>query len=134
MDNTQKLLSDIDRLKKQYRAEHNNAYDGEAVCKKINNLFANNNRFLGDIAALFTDYWFNTYIATSPDIKNEPTAENLDRLAAMQSLLEGETEGTDCLTDSDWHEMCELVNEDAAELPLDALNNMMAIFVDKQSL
>ena len=92
MDNTQKLLSDIDRLKKQYRAEHNNAYDGEAVCKKINNLFANNNRFLGDIAALFTDYWFNTYIATSPDIKNEPTAENLDRLAAMQSLLEGETE------------------------------------------
>ena len=100
MDNTQKLLSDIDKLKKHYRAEHNNEYDGEAVCKKI----------------------------------NEPSEENLARLAAMQSLLEGETEGTECLTDDDWHELCELVNEDAAELPLDALNNMMAIFVDKQSL
>ena len=133
MDNTEKLLADIAQLKKRYLAENDNIYDGEKVCRKINNLFAKNNRLIGETAAGFVDYWFNTYILPSKDIKNEPTRENLDKLAAMQSVLDASTDQTECLSNEDWKALCSIVDTEADDLPLDVLNDLMALFVDKQA-
>ncbi len=133
MNNTDKLLADIAQLKKRDLSENGNVYDGERFCRKINNLFASNNRFIGETAASFVDYWFNTYILASKDIKNEPSRENMDRLVAIQSILDGSSEQTECLSKEDWKELCSIVDTEADDLPLDVLNELMSLFVEKQA-
>jgi len=134
MDNISKFLADIDKIKKHDRAEHNNNYDGERVCLQIQKLFISNNRSFESLAASFADYWMQNYIYASSDIKSEPSQDNINRIAALQSLLENSTDDTDCLTKKDWKELCSLVNMEAEDLPIDLLNDLMIIFVDHQAL
>ena len=132
MDSIQKLVSDIEKVKKHYRAEHNNNYDGEKVCLQIADLFARTNRNLSSVAQSFADHWYSTYIISSADIKNEPSEDNITRLTALQSILDGEPEGTDLLTDEDWQSLCETVNAEAEDIPIETLNSLMSIFLEKK--
>ena len=86
------------------------------------------------LASSFADYWQKTYIDTSSQREEEPTRENIDRLAAMQSLLDGETFATEILNAKDWKELSSLVNFEAEDISMDMLEKIMMIFVDKQAL
>ncbi len=133
MDSISKFISDIEKIKKHERSEHSSNYNGERVCLDIKKLFISNNRNIESLASSFADYWLQNYIYTSSDLKNEPTATNIDRIIALESILENSTDDTDCLTNEDWKELCSLVNMEAEDLPLDLLNDLMIIFVDKQA-
>lgn len=132
MDNTQKLAADIERTKKHYRAEHSSNYDCIEVCRQIVEMFANNNKSLFDLAHSFGDYWIDEYIAKSNEVNNEPTAQSIDKLCAMQNVLDNENE-TKCLTKKDWQELCQCTNDLSEELPIEILNDLMAMFLDHQA-
>lgn len=132
MDNIQKFLSDAEKIKKHYRAEHPGKYSGTAVCEQICNLFIRNNRTYEQLAAAFAQYWMDTYILGSADQESLPTSENLDTLAAMQSLLDNDSQQINALSDKDLKELCQIVNMEAEDIPIDVLNSLMMIFVDRQ--
>lgn len=136
MDSTQKLLSDIQKIRKHYRAEHPDftAASADELCRQIARLFERTNRHAIDLAAPFADYWYNRYIKNSPEPQNEPTALHEQKLAAMQSLLDNDMEGTEVLEPEDWKELCAITSAQAQDLDLDLLNSLMSVFVDKQAL
>ena len=74
----------------------------------------------------------DTYILGSPDQESLPTSENLDTLAAMQSLLDNDGQQINTLSDKDLKELCQIVNMEAEDIPIDVLNSLMMIFVDRQ--
>ncbi len=133
MDSIQKLYSDVEKIKKHARKDSPSAYDCMSVAEEIKQMFARSNPQLSSLAESFATYWTDTYIRPSAAPQDEPTEEHVKILAAMQSVLEGSTDFTDCLSEQDWKELCSLTNYEAEDLPLDALNNMMMIFVDKQA-
>ena len=136
MDKISKFISDIDRVKKFERAQNPAGYDGEKACLKIKDLFSKSNSHVSTLADSFADYWLDTYIRNSPDIRNEPTQQNVDIIAAMQALLdlEQDPEFTKALSKSDWKELCSLTNMEGDDLPLEFLNDIMMMFVDHQAL
>ena len=133
MTDLQKFFADADRIKKHERADNGGSYDAVRATEKIIALFVSNNPNMGTLPDSFADYWKKTYIDSSANLENEPTSENLDKLGAMQSLLDGETFSTECLSNDDWKELCSLSNFEAEDLPMEALEKMMMIFVDKQA-
>ncbi len=133
MDNIQKFISDVQRIKKHYRAEHS-TYDGQKVCEQIQDLFISSNKNLKSLAESFSDYWINKYILSSQELNNEPTDDHINILASMQALIENDVESTSSLSHEDWQELCEITNCEAEEIPIEVLNDMMMIFVDKQAM
>lgn len=137
MDAIQKFISDCEKIKKRERAQNGGVYDARRSCQSMCEAFVSGNAVLKTLAQSFADYWFSTYIAPSTD-SEEPTPAHLETFAALQALLSGETnaESPDLapLSDSDWKELCDIVNGDADEIPLDVLNQLMTLFVDKQVL
>ena len=133
MDSIQKLYSDVEKIKKHYRQENPHNYDGVKVCEQVREMFCRTNPALSSLAGSFADYWISTYIINSTSPADEPKQESVQILAAMQSILEGSDEFTECLSQDDWKELCSLTNYEAEDLPIDALNDMMTIFVDKQA-
>ena len=131
MDNIQKFCSDIEKIKKHGRQGGPASPD---IVTQIKTFFVKNFRGLESLAGSFFDYWNEEYILKSGNPGDEPSKENVDRLAAMFSLLEGSVEFTDCLTDSDWKQLCSLTNMESEDLPMDTLNDLMMIFVDKKAL
>jgi len=131
MDSIQKFYSDAEKIKKHERQQGG---DSSKVVSQIKNLFIRNFRGMESLATSFADYWDEAYIRNSQTPAEEPTKENLDRLVAMMSVLEGSTEFTDCLVDSDWKRLCSLTNIEAEDLPIETLNDLMMIFVDKKAL
>ena len=132
MDSIQKFCSDVEKIKKHARSE--NQSGDTASIQQIKSLFLRNFRGLESLASSFADYWDETYIRASQNPSDEPTKENSDRLVAMFSLLEGSVEFTDCLTQDDWEQLCNLTNMEAEDLPIDLLNSLMMIFVDKRAV
>lgn len=133
MDNIQKFFSDVQKIKKHYRSE-NPVYDGKKVCIQIQNLFSNSNRNLKSLADAFSDYWMNKYILNSNQPENEPTEEHIKILGAMQALIENDIFSTEALSKDDWKELCQITNCEAEEIPIETLNSMMMIFLDKQAM
>lgn len=136
MDSIQKFYSDIEKIKKHYRSEHQ-SYNAEEVCKQVVSLFERNNGHAPSLAQSFASYWLNTYIIPSSSLADEPTAEHTEILGAMEALLQDPEESwsyTECLSSSDWKELCSLTNYEAEELPLELLSSLMKIFVDEQAL
>ena len=76
-------------------------------------------------------YWKTTYIDTSNEQKNEPTQEHLDVLCGFLSFLENSDENFDLISNSDWKELSELVNCEAETLPIEILQQLMSILVEK---
>ena len=132
MDSIQKFCSDVEKIKKHARQE--GASGEKSVVSQIKSLFVRNFRGLDSLAASFVDYWEETYIRPSTNCAEEPVQENIDRLVAMFSLLEGSSEFTDCLSDDDWKKLCGLTNIESEDLQIDTLNSLMMIFVDKKAL
>ncbi len=132
MDSIQKFCSDVEKIKKHARQD--GASGEKSVVSQIKSLFVRNFRGLDSLATSFVDYWDETYIRTSTDSTEEPVKENVDRLVAMFSLLEGSTEFTDCLCDRDWKRLCELTNIEAEDMQIETLNRLMMVFVDKKAL
>ena len=133
MTNIQKFYSDIEKIKKYERAQNPQSYDGEKVSLEIKSLFIKNNFSIKALAESFADYWFENYIRSSADIKSEPSDNSIDKIGAMQSLLELDLEETKALSHNDWKELCSLTNYEAEDLPLDLLNDLMSIFLEKQA-
>ena len=128
MDSIQKFYSDIEKIKK-----HSRPYDGNAVCGEIKNLFERQFRGFTSLAASIADYWFKEY-ASLEQPSEMPSDKSVEKLGAMYALLENDLTSIDSLDEHDFKELCALVNYEAEELPLDLLNDLMAVFVDHGSL
>jgi len=132
MNDFRKFQADMRRMMKYERSI--SAYEPRNICSKAAALFVSDNRGLGKLPDAIADYWIKTYIETSPRPDDEPTEKNIDRLAAMQSFLEGTDDGTEVLSAQDWKELGNLVSCEADDLPLDVLRNLMEIIVEKKAL
>lgn len=136
MDLIQKFNSDIEKIKKYQRAENAGNYDSKKCCHQITALFERSNSFAGELAGLFADYWIETYIEKSTCPEKEPSEENTEKLLAMHALLnQTQTqEDTKALSDSDWKELCQIVDFNAQDIDLDLLNSLMTAFVDHKAI
>lgn len=134
MTDIQKFRADIQRLIKHERAENNGRYNAQKICIDIANLFQKETTVPGALPQSCTEYWKRTYIDESTLPENEPTQENIDKLAAILSFLEGTEEDEELLSDEDWRMLGELVNYEAEALPLDILQTLMSTIVSKGAL
>ncbi|MBQ7882592.1 MAG: hypothetical protein IJ312_07780 [Treponema sp.] len=134
MNSIDKFVSDVKKIIKHQRADNGGLYNGKIACEKICNLFELNNRSLGNIAHSISGYWLDKYIYNSADFSNEPTETNLNKLISFQLFPEGEKENLDNLTEEDWTTLKEFVNFEAEDLPLDLLQEMMSLILEKGAL
>ena len=67
----------------------------------------------------------------SQNQKEEPSEENSQKLAAMLAFLEDSDEFQSVLTQKDWQELGDLVNYEAEDLPVDILQSLMRVLVEK---
>ena len=133
MDSTQKFISDIEKIKKYERANCTGSYNGEKVCNQIRDLFERNHKDAESLAGSWWEYWYDSYIRGN-DMNEAPDTNAINKIAAMQALLENQAEDAEALNDKDFKELCSLTNIEAEDLPIDLLNDLMMIFVDKQAL
>ncbi len=140
MDIIEKFYADIDRIKKHDRLDNGGDYDPTRTCKTICKHFAQLNKDLSPLPESIADYWFETYIIKSTNIKAEPTEKNITWLGATLCLLEGDffhqandTE-KEALSFDDWKEICTLVNCEAEDLPIEVLSSLMSVFTEKKVL
>jgi len=131
MTDTQQFLSEAKKIIKHERADNGGRYNGRAVCDKLVRLLENRNSAMGDLPHSVGDFWLNTYILPSADAANEPSDVHLEKLSAFNAFLAGEDDENGSLTEDDWKNLQELVNYEAEDLPLDTLEKMMGIIVDK---
>ncbi len=130
MSDISKLSADIQRIKKHLRQDNGGKYDGEKVCREISTLFVNSNRNVTDLARSLSDYWFNTYVLASMDLKNEPSEDNLNRIFAFQNFIDGDEDADySCLTGDDWETLKDFTNDEAENMDLDQLQNMMSLIL-----
>lgn len=134
MNDSNKFLADARRIVKYERAENAGRYNASSACNKIAELFVKRNPSITSFAESVSGYWISNYIQNSTNPESEPSDENLDRLCAMQNFLEGIDAENEILTDDDWHELADLANYEAEDMPLDLLNSIMTIVVDKGAL
>ena len=134
MTDIQKFRADVQRLIKHSRADNNGRYNAEKTCNDIIELFLSETTVPGALPQSGAEYWKRTYIDESASPENEPTAENVDRLGAILSFLENSGEDEELLTDDDWRMLGELVNYEAEDLPLDILQALMGVIVQKGAL
>ena len=136
MDLIQKFSSDVEKIKKHYRAEHQ-TYNGEEVCNQVAAFFEQQNRDVASLAHSYASYWKEAYILPSQNMEEEPTREHIDLLAGMMALLldvEDSWQFTECFTQQDWKQLCQLTNYEAEDLPLELLSSLMKNFVDNQAV
>lgn len=130
-----KFLSDIQKTIKYDRANNGGNYDGSRACQQIAKLFVNNNRNLGELATSISDYWLNTYVMASPDLKNEPSDENIERIKAFQFFLdEDNSQELDILSPDDWENLRDFVDDVACDIDLDSLQNLMSVILERGAL
>ena len=126
-----KFLSDIQKIKKYDRQNNGGVPDYNRIYKELNNLFVRSTSCPSNLDRSVFEYWENEYIFSSPAQNEEPTEENARRLAAMLAFLEDSDEMQAQLVDKDWQELSELVNYEAEDLPVEVLQSLMRILVDK---
>ncbi|MBQ8679749.1 MAG: hypothetical protein IJ530_08285 [Treponema sp.] len=135
MNSIDKFLSDIQKTVKYDRANNGGHYDAKRACTQIAKLFANNNRNLGSLAVSISDYWLNTYILGSSDLENEPSEENIERIKAFQAFVDSDDSADfSVLTADDWETLRDFVDDEAENLDLDSLQNMMNLILQNGAL
>ncbi|WP_296324102.1 hypothetical protein [Treponema sp. UBA3813] len=135
MNSIDKFLSDIQKTVKYDRANNGGHYDAKRACTQIAKLFANNNRHIDSLAVSISDYWLNTYILGSSDLENEPSEENIERIKAFQSFVDSDDSADfSVLTADDWETLRDFVDDEAENLDLDALQNMMNLILQNGAL
>ena len=126
-----KFLSDIQRIKKHDRQNHSGNPDYNRIFRDLNSLFLRSTSCPADLARSVFEYWENEYIFNSQNQKEEPSEENSQKLAAMLAFLEDSDEFQSVLTQKDWQELGDLVNYEAEDLPVDILQSLMRVLVEK---
>lgn len=126
-----KFLSDIQRIKKHDRQNHSGNPDYNRIFRDLNSLFLRSTSCPADLARSVFEYWENEYIFSSQNQKEEPSEENSQKLAAMLAFLEDSDEFQSVLTQKDWQELRDLVNYEAEDLPVDVLQSLMRVLVEK---
>ena len=126
-----KFLSDIQRIKKHDRQNHSGNPDYNRIFRDLNSLFLRSTSCPADLARSVFEYWENEYIFSSQNQKEEPSEENSQKLAAMLAFLEDSDEFQNLLTQKDWQELRDLVNYEAEDLPVDILQSLMRVLVEK---
>lgn len=126
-----KFLSDIQRIKKHDRQNNGGNPDYNRIFRDLNNLFLRSTSCPADLARSVFEYWENEYIFNSQNQKEEPSEENSQRLAAMLAFLKDSDEFQNLLTQNDWQELGDLVNYEAEDLPVDVLQSLMRVLVEK---
>ena len=135
MNSIDKFLSDIQKTIKYDRANNGGHYDAKRACTQIAKLFANNNRHIDSLARSIGDYWLNTYILSSSGLENEPSEENIERIKAFQSFVDNDEEADfSVLTADDWETLRDFVDDEAENLDLDSLQNMMNLILQNGAL
>ena len=126
-----KFLSDIQRIKKHDRQNNSGNPDYNRIFRELNSLFLRSTSCPADLARSVFEYWENEYIFNSQNQKEEPSEENSQKLAAMLAFLEDSDEFQSVLTQKDWQELRDLVNYEAEDLPVDILQSLMRVLVEK---
>lgn len=126
-----KFLSDIQRIKKHDRQNNGGNPDYNRIFRDLNSLFLRSTSCPADLARSVFEYWENEYIFNSKNQKEEPSEENSQKLAAMLAFLEDSDEFQNLLTQKDWQELGDLVNYEAEDLPVDVLQSLMRVLVEK---
>lgn len=134
MTDIEKFRSDIRRMQKYERAANGGRYNAAKVCADAAAAFERELNGLGELPHSVTEYWIHTYIENSADAANEPSDANIDKLGAMLSFLDGNTEDGELLSKSDWKELGRLTGFEAEDLPIDILSSLMTILVDHGAL
>ena len=131
MTDVSKFQSDIQRILKHDRQENSGKSDFMRVAADLQKLFARFTSCPETLANAVFEYWENEYIHTSSNLENEPSEENIEKLAAMLSFLENSEENYDTLTEDDWTELADIVRYEAEDLPMDTLQSLMSTLVSK---
>ena len=126
-----KFLSNIQRIKKNDRQNNSGNPDYNRIFIELNSLFLRSTSCPADLARSVFEYWENEYIFNSQNQKEEPSEENSQKLAAMLAFLEDSDEFQSVLTQKDWQELRDLVNYEAEDLPVDILQSLMRVLVEK---
>ena len=126
-----KFLSDIQRIKKHDRQNNGGNPDYNRIFRDLNSLFLRSTSCPADLARSVFEYWENEYVFNSQNQKEEPSEENSQKLTAMLAFLEDSDEFQSVLTQKDWQELGDLVNYEAEDLPVDILQSLMRVLVEK---
>ena len=130
MTDIQKFSSDVKKIIKMNRFQ-DGSLNLEDTCEKIIQQFERASSVAASLSGSVASYWKTTYIDTSNEQENEPTQEHLDVLCGFLSFLENSDENFDLISNSDWKELSELVNCEAETLPIEILQQLMSILVEK---
>ena len=87
-----------------------------------------------NIAEPLAEYWEQTYIQKSPNLAEEPQKANIDWLANVIALIDGQLEPNQNFSKKDWAEINDIVNAEAEDLPLDVLSSIMSAIVERKVL
>ena len=126
-----KFLSNIQRIKKHDRQNNSGNPDYNRIFRELNSLFLRSTSCPADLARSVFEYWENEYIFNSQNQKEEPSEENSQKLAAMLAFLEDSDEFQSVLTQKDWQALGDSVNYEAEDLPVDVLQSLMRVLVEK---
>ena len=126
-----KFLSNIQRIKKHDRQNNSGNPDYNRIFRELNSLFLRSTSCPADLARSVFEYWENEYIFNSQNQKEEPSEENSQKLAAMLAFLEDSDEFQSVMKQKDWQELRDLVNYEAEDLPVDILQSLMRVLVEK---
>ena len=129
MTDIRKFVTDLEKIKKIFRQNNSGKWDYNKLQKDIRNLFERSTSCPTGLPASIFEYWENQYIYKSADLGEEPTTDNINKLAAFLAFLENTDEYQELITDEDWEEIGPLVNYEAEDLPVDILQNLMMILV-----
>lgn len=135
MTTIEKFYSDIQKAIKFDRANNGGHYDGKRACASICRLFETYNRDVPEVARQISDYWLNTYVLPSADAANEPSEANVAKIRAFHSFMNNDiSDSLDALSQDDWENLRDFVNDSAETIELDALQNMMSVILDRGAL
>ncbi|MCQ2592612.1 MAG: hypothetical protein MJ188_07485 [Treponema sp.] len=126
-----KFLSDVEKIKKHDRHNNGGNPDYNRIAQDLRNLFERSTSCPGELPGSIFEYWEKEYIFNSEDLKEEPTSENIAKLAAMLGFLDNSDEDQELISDDDWQELGKLVGYESEDLPIDILQELMMILVSK---
>lgn len=129
MTDIRKFVTDLEKTKKFFRQNNGGKCDYNKIQKDIRNLFERTTSCPTGLPASLFEYWENQYIYKSADLGEEPTADNINKLAAFLAFLENTDEYQELITQEDWEEIGPLVNYEAEDLPVEILQDLMMILV-----
>ena len=126
-----KFLSDVQKILKHDRQNNNGVSDYNRIKDDLRNLFERATSCPGELPGSVFEYWESQYVFNSETFSEEPTDEHKNKLGAFLAFLDNSDEDQDLISDDDWQEIGKLVNYESEELPVDILQDLMMVLVNK---